>query len=212
MKKLMLLVAVTGLMAAPAMAQLGGIPIGMTAAPTEQGLFQAGPQASHFSNKDIDNMNMFGGRVVYGLLDNLLLYADLGLAMPGEGDSGFAYQGAVQYNITGLDIPFDLGVRGTFSQSKFKDVETQGYKYDLKYLNFTVAGLASKEIMDMISVYGLLGLAYTKGEADPGDSDNETDLAIGGGGQLSLTEQLSLYVEIAHIDDFIFGGGGLWKF
>ncbi|MFH0879120.1 MAG: hypothetical protein V2A34_05365 [Lentisphaerota bacterium] len=207
MKKLVLAVAIVGLLAAQSMAQLGGIPIGMTAAPTEQGLFTVGAQGSHLSNKDIDNMNVFGGRVTYGLLDNLLLAADLGLAMPGKGKNAFAYQGLIQYNFAGLDLPFDLGARGTVSQAKFSG---ENGNPDVKILSFTGGGVVSKEVMDMLSVYGLLGLCYSK--VDAGDDKNETDLAIGGGGMLTLTEQLSLYVEVAYIDDMIFGGGGTWKF
>lgn len=203
MKKL-IVVAMVCAMAAPAMAQFIGLPYADSAAAPAAGLMRV-------SGGVIigDDANAYGGRFTYGLIEGLALFADLGMIDPDGGDTGLCYQGGGKFTLP-LELPVDVALRGAIGMSSFDEGPVSVDVFDVN-----VGALISKD-MDMFTPYGFIGLDYEDAEVDVSGigsaSDSETELAIAGGVLFSLTEQLSLYGELVHIDDLFFGIGGRWQF
>ncbi|HOW96532.1 MAG TPA: hypothetical protein P5567_03160 [Kiritimatiellia bacterium] len=204
MKKWIVL-AMVGAMAAPAMAQFAGLPYADGAAAPEAGLVRGSAGAVVG-----DDANAYGGRVTFGVMEGLALFADLGLLDPDEGDTGFTYQGGGQYTLP-LDLPVDVALRGSIGMASYE--VTDDADADWLFVNF--GALVSKTI-EQFTPYGFLGMCYRDVEIDwegVGDaSEDETDVAIAGGALFALNEQFSLYGELAHIDDLFFGLGGRFQF
>ncbi|MBU1694623.1 MAG: hypothetical protein KKC51_11760 [Verrucomicrobia bacterium] len=203
MKKL-IVVAMVCAMAAPAMAQFIGLPYADSAAAPAAGLIRVSGGVVIG-----DEANAFGGRVTFGVMEGLALFADLGLIDPDGGDTGLCYQGGGKFTLP-LDLPVDVALRGVIGMSSFDAGATSVDVFDVN-----VGALVSKD-MEMFTPYGFIGLDYEDAEVDiPGTgsiSDDETNVAIAGGVLFSLTEQLSFYGEIVHIDDLLFGLGARWQF
>lgn len=204
MKKL-IVVAMMCAMAAPAMAQFAGLPYADSAAAPEAGLIRVSGGAVVG-----DDANGYGGRVTFGVMEGLALFADLGMIDPDEGDAGLAYQGGGKYTLP-LDLPVDVALRGTIGMASYEVTDD----VDADWLFVNVGALVSKTI-EQFTPYGFLGMNYSDVEVDwegVGDaSEDETDVALAGGVLFDLTEQLSLYGEIVHIDDLFFGLGGRFQF
>lgn len=205
MRKRLLVLAVA-MVAGPALAQLGGLPIAGGADPLAAGAFRAsgGIVIS-------DDANVYGGRGTFAPMEGLALFGDLGAIdfdIPGA-DLGWAVQGGGLFTLP-VDLPVDLGVRGTLGMAS-----ASGDGGDVTWTTLNGGVLASKKI-EMFTPYGFLGLNFSKYEYDTdgmGDfDDDETDLAIAGGAVFALNEQISFYGEIAHIDDVIFSLGGRFDF
>ncbi|MBU1908488.1 MAG: hypothetical protein KJ726_00390 [Verrucomicrobia bacterium] len=203
MKKL-IVVAMVCAMAAPAMAQFIGLPYADSAAAPAAGLIRVSGGVVIG-----DEANAFGGRVTFGVMEGLALFADLGMIDPDGGDTGLCYQGGGKFTLP-LDLPVDVALRGVIGMSSFDAGATSVDVFDVN-----VGALVSKD-MEMFTPYGFIGLDYEDAEVDiPGTgsiSDDETNVAIAGGVLFSLTEQLSFYGEIVHIDDLLFGLGARWQF
>jgi opacity protein-like surface antigen len=199
MKKL-IVVAMMCALAAPAMAQIMGMPLADSAAAPEQGLLRA-------SGGVIigDDANAYGGRITYGLMEGLALFADLGMIDPDGGDTGLCYQGGGKFTLP-LDLPVDVAVRGAIGMTSYEVLNT-----DVDVMGVAIGGLVSKEI-EQFTPYGYIGLDYSKVDIEGLGDDDETEIAIGGGVLFALTEQLSLYGEIVNVDDLFFGLGGRWQF
>ena len=206
MKKLIVVLAI-GALAAPAMAQFGGLPYADSAAAPEAGLMRVSGGLVMG-----DDFNTYGGRFTYGVMDGLAVFGDLGLLDPDEGDSGFAYQGGAKFTLP-LELPVDLAVRAAIGMASY-DVEGG----DADMTDFNGGVLASKDL-DMFTPYAFIGLNYLKWEVSADTEfgsfdadDDETDIALAGGVIFSLTDQISLYGEVAYIDDPFFAAGGRFQF
>ncbi len=219
MKKL--LIAVLCLMAVSSFAQFGGLPVADLATASKGQMIVGGGVVLG------DDQNLYGGRFTVGLMDGLAIFGDLGLLDPDESqlDTEVCYQGGGKWQIPFKDVPVDLALRGTVSY-----VSMNQDNVDASMLDFNGGVLGSKQINKPLAVYGYIGLSlnHTKVEADEDlidpetgivvgrvsmdDTDNETDLAIAGGVMFSVTDDFSLYGEVAHIDDTFFGLGARFAF
>lgn len=199
-----IVVAMVCAMAAPAMAQVLGLPIADGAAAEPQGLLRLSGGAIVG-----DDANAYGGRVLFGVIEGLALMADLGIVDPDGGDTGFAYAGGAKFTLP-VDLPVDLAVRGTIGMSSYEVGPV-----DVDVMDISVGGLVSKTI-EQFTPYGFLGFVYEDVDADfeglGSGSDSDTEIAIAGGVLFALNEQISLYGELAHIDDLFFGLGGRFQF
>lgn len=195
------------MLAAPAMAQFIGLPIAGGAAAPEVGQF--GISGGAVINDDV---NGFGGRVSFAPAQGLTLFGDVGiLDWDTSGvDNGLAVQGGGLFTLP-VDLPVDLAVRGTVGMTK-TDIKSGG---DISTFDIG-GGLLVSKAFDAITPYGYIGLQYTDAEVDTDgygkSSDDDTELAIGGGVSFALNEQFSLYGEMIYIDDPFFGFGARFRF
>lgn len=202
MKKCMVILVVA-MFAGPALAQLAGLPIaGGAVAPA--GLVQASGGVVIG-----DDFNTYGVRGTFAPIEGLAVFGDAGLLDPDEGDMGWAIQGGGLF-VLPLGLPVDLGLRGAIGFAGY-DYDEAGVDASVTMMTLNGGVLASKTI-DQLTPYAFAGINYVETTADIdgyGDvDDDETDLAVAGGVVFALTEQISLYGEIAYIDDVFFGLGG----
>lgn len=193
------------MLAVPVMAQLAGLPIAGGA-----GLSQ--PGALNLSGGVVlgDDFNTYGVRLGFAVLDNLTLFGDAGVLDPDYGDTGWAFQGGGLVTLPLQGLPVDVGLRGTVGYAGF-DVSGG----DVRITDLMGGVLVSKTI-EQITPYAFLGVNYFDSEVKVRGygkhSDDETDLAVAGGVEFALTEQISLYGELAYIDDPFVGLGGRLRF
>ncbi len=167
------------------------------------------------------DVNLYGTRFTYGLMDGVALFGGLGIIDPDAGDSEVYFQLGGQYQLP-VEAPVDLALRGAFGMTSWKH-SSHGVRAetDIWMLNFGL--LASKEVHPQVTLYGFGGLSYSSvdhkvksptawGGESRSSSDSETDLAIAGGALYFLTDNISLFGEIAHIDDLFISIGGRYRF
>lgn len=213
MKKIIIILALA-LMAVPALAQIGGLPLADTAAPSDQGLMRLTAGWTHLST-DV-KFDVIGARFTYGLLERLALSADVGYAMPDAKtvESAFAMQGLVKWCFAVPQLPLDLAVRAGISQVKFKGKTNADA--DAKVFNMIGGVVVSKDITTQITPYGMLSLSHSTTKYSGGfvgtDDDSSTDVGISGGLLFGINDKISLYAEVSYISDMIFGLGGRYTF
>lgn len=188
-------------MASQAHAQLLGLPVADDAAPG-----MAGDMALSGGIVLGDDINLYGGRFSFDALDQLTVFGDLGAVDPDRGDTGFGIQGGGLFSLRIPDFPADVALRGTAGYANI-DQGSGRRSVDIDIWTVTGAGVVSHPINEMFSVYGVLGVAYTRFSTS-GHSDSEFDPALGIGALLSATPELSFYAEFMHIDDPWIGIGG----
>ncbi len=167
------------------------------------------------------DVNLYGARFTYGLLDGVALFGGLGILDPDFGDSEIFFQLGGQYQLP-VEAPVDLALRGAFAMTSWEH-STHGVRAetDIWILNFGL--LASKEVHPQVTLYGFGGLSRSSvdvkvssrtawGGESRSSSDSETDLAIAGGALYDLTDDISFFGEIAHIDDLFVSIGGRYRF
>lgn len=193
--------------AVPAMAQFVGLPIaGGAAAPAAGKLSVSGGAVLG------DDINLYGGRLTFAPIEGLALFGDVGALDPDDGvmDMGWGVQGGALFTLP-LGLPVDVALRGSAGLGKV-DIKGGG-DVTMRCLN---GGALVSKTFDMLTPYGFAGLSYSDSEADIHGlgkvKDDETDLMLVGGVDLALNDQLSLYAEIAHIDDTYFGIGARLNF
>lgn len=200
------------LMASPALAFLG-LPIADDATVTQGDLIVSGGVTLE------SDINMYGGRVSYGLMDGFSGFIGVGIVDPdGDLDSEPFFQLGGVYQLP-VDAPVDLAVRGSFGIVSFEE-SWHGEKYELDIWMLNVGVLASHVIDPMITVYGFGGISYQKWEekytsarwGSESWDDTETEIAIAGGALFNVNENVSLYGELAHIDEMFISLGGRFKF
>ncbi len=203
MKKWISVLAVL-MVAGPAMAQLAGLPIAGGATST-MGFGGSGGVVLG------DDFNLYGVRGNFAPADGVAFFGDVGALDPDEGDMGWAVQGGGLFTLP-VGLPVDLALRGAVGFGGF-DAEDADVSATLMTLN---GGVVVSKTIDMITPYAFLGINYAdttvevRGHDDV--SDDETDAALAGGVSVALSEQISLYAEIAYIDDVFFGFGGRVNF
>ena len=199
-----IVVLVVLMLAAPAMAQLAGLPIagGATAM---KGVGASGGVVLG------DDFNLYGARVNFAPADGVLFFGDAGALDPDEGDMGWAIQGGGQFTLP-VELPVDLALRGAIGFGGF-DAEEVDVSATLMTLN---GGLVVSKTIETLTPYAFLGINYAdttveiKGYDE--ESEDETDAVVAGGLSVALNEQISLYGEIAYIDDVFFGFGARMNF
>ncbi len=159
-----------------------------------------------------DDLNLYGGRVNYAVSHQLSLFGDMGIVDPDGGDNGWAIQGGGLFCLP-FDAPIDLAARGTMGYANL-DQDIDQSSVDVNMLTVNASALGSMDV-EMLTLYGLLGLNYTRTEVSASgfsDTDTETDPVIGGGAIFALNKQISLYGEVIHIDEIWIGLGGRLAF
>lgn len=204
MKKcIVMLVAM--LAAGSALAQFAGLPIAGGAAAESSGSFKLLGGAVLG-----DDVNVYGGRATFALVDGLTFFGDAGALDPDFGDTGWAIQGGGLFTLPMPDLPLDLGLRGSIG---FGGYDTDGG--DVTLTDY-MGGLLVSKTIGQLTPYVFLGLNYLDATVDlPGGrehSEDETDGVFAAGLSVALNEQFSLYGEFAHIDDPFFGFGGAVRF
>ncbi len=217
MKHGLIAVLVLGL-AVPAFAILG-LPVADDAL-SEAGRIEAGAGVTLESD-----VNLYGARVAYGVNDDISLFAGGGIIdLDGLDNEPYLQLGA-KYRLPVADLPFDLALRAAFGITSFEESWRDpwgSYKIEIDLWTLNAGVLASKQI-DQITVYGLLGLSYWKTEVTGtargagesfriSESDTDTELAVAGGAMFAVNEQLSLYGELAHIDELFISLGAKYRF
>ena len=203
MKKSIVVLLAVLLFAIPANAQIAGLPIADSAVPLEAEMkrMSAGFVIG-------DDYNLFGGRFSYGLADDIAVFGDFGMVDPDSGDSGWGIQIGGLYGIPVGDLPFDLAARGTFGYASL-DQKFGNQTHSTDIITSNIGALASTDV-DMMTLYGYLGFNYSR--ISNGGSDSEIDPAIGGGALFHASEQVSIYLELMHIDDLWLGFGLRYAF
>lgn len=190
----------------PAMAQIVGLPIAGGA-----GLAKAG--SINVSGGAVlgDDFNLYGIKGGVAVMENLSLFGDVGVLDPDQGDTGWALQGGGLFTLPLQNLPVDIGLRATLGYAGY-DLKDEG---DLTFMSLNAGVLVSKTIKQF-TPYAFLGINHVRAEADVKGfgkvKDNNTDPAFAGGVEFALTEQFSIYGEVAHIDDPFFGFGGRIRF
>ncbi len=213
MKKTIVVLLVVLFFAAPANAQMAGLPIADSAVPLEAEMKRVG--AGFVIG---DDFNMFGGRFSYGLADDISVFGDFGVVDPDSGDAGWGIQIGGLYGIPTGNSPLDLAARGTFGYAsldqKFRVFDpstgtTTSQTFSIDIITSNIGALVSTDI-DMMTLYGYLGFNYSR--ISNGGSDSEIDPAVGGGALFHASERVSIYAELMHIDDIWLGFGLRYAF
>jgi hypothetical protein len=204
MKKAILFLCLS-MFAASAMAQFLGLPIADSAqAPaTGETSVSAGAVMG-------DDFNLYGGRLSFAPVRPLAVFADLGAIDPDGGDTGLAFQLGGKFTLPLKESPVDVALRAVWDWASF-DLKAG----DVTSTGFNAGVLVSREV-NLISPYAYAGLNFVDSEikvkGGGKNSDDSTDLALAIGTLIRLSEQISLYVEFAHVDDAFIGFGARWGF
>jgi len=188
MKKLMVTMLICGL-ALPSMAYLG-LPFAEDAN-THEGLARITGSVTLESD-----VNLYGGRFTYGLADGLAVFGGVGIFDPDYGDTEPYFQGGGLYTLP-VDAPVDLALRGAAGYTSY------GRSVDLWTINGGL--LASKELDEQFSLYGFGGLSYW--DISNGYGDDGVEPAVAAGVLFFLNRQVSLFGELAHIDELFISVG-----
>lgn len=222
MRTVGLVIGVFFCVAAQVLAQGLGLPLAGTAERAGQGQF--GISAGIVSGDDVD---LYGVRLLYAPLEGWSLFLDGGVFEPDYGDSDAIVQIGTEHSIS-TDLPVDLAFRAA---AYMPIIDEYDYIFGLQ------GGLVvSKQIesVERLSVYGSLGVLHERWKYDVEATYYETTYYIGPGGipygttyssnaytveddrteaalilgcLYHLSDQLSLYLEYANIDDSFFGAG-----
>lgn len=197
------IVLVVLMCAVPALAQISGLPIASGADSMDAGALRA-------SGGIVlgDDFNLYGVRGTFAPIQGLAVFGDAGVLDPDAGDMGWAVQGGGLFTLP-VDLPVDLAVRGAVGFGGF-DADVPGVDASATIMTLNGGVVASKKI-EMFTPYAFAGLNYAKTKVDvdgAGDAtDDETDLAVAGGAVFAVNDQISIYGEIAYIDDLFIAGG-----
>lgn len=176
-----------------------GLPIAEVAAPSDAGLSRAtvGVVAG-------DDVSVYGARASYGLPNVIAtLFGDIGVVDFQGLDYGASIQigGQCALNVA---VPVDLALRGSLFTTIAGDVDIAGV---------ALTGLVSGQVIQIpiLSVYGGLGVAQTRWNADADITDwedhDEINVTLTAGGIVKLSPTLSFYAEVSHVDDAFLGAG-----
>ena len=192
MKKLMAVAVALGV-ASSAMAQL--LQVGQTAAKTDVGAI-SGTAGFSIGTGDFD-VKVFGARCSYGVIENLLVVGDVGLAvLPGDNKMGLGV--AAQYTLP-VELPVDVAVRvgfGTYSVSDFSDAGA---------INAMLMASSKIEAVDGLAVYGGVGIAYPL--VSGADMQFVGDVGATYG-LASVCKNLSMYGEVTYATEDVGVGVG----
>jgi hypothetical protein len=188
-----------------ASAQIIGMPIADGAAAPPMGETRASAGAVLG-----DDFNLYGARLSFAPIHRLALFVDFGAIDPDGGDMGFAFQGGAKFTLPlNPENLADVALRATFGNAGFDfhggDVDMTGF----------TGGAEVSRTLGAFTPYAFLGLSFLDYEAQAGsykESKDETDLAFALGSLLRFGQNFSLYVELAHVDDFLTAFGGRWDF
>ncbi len=209
MKRLVIILLVCG-MATPALAFLG-LPI------ADDANTQVGDMRVTGSATFESDVNLFGGRFTYGVMDDMAVFGGAGIIDVDGADSEPYFQLGTQYKLP-VDAAFDLALRGAFGLTSFDDSHA-GWKSEVDLWMLNVGALASMQIDHQFTIYGFGGISHQNWEysfRSPygrySDSGSDTELAIAGGAIYALDQNISLFGEISHIDDLFISIGARFDF
>lgn len=204
MKKKILAVGVW-LAAGSALAQFMGLPLagGAQAPVTGETRGSAGAVMG-------DEFNLYGGRLTFAPVQPLAIFADLGAFDPDAGDVGWAVQLGGQFTLPLKESVLDVALRGVWDRADY-DLDAG----EATSSGFNVGVLVSRSV-EFLTPYAYAGLNFVDTEVDikgrGKHTDDSTDLALAIGALVHLGGPLSLYAEVAYVDDAFVGIGGRWQF
>ena len=211
--KMMLTLFAGALLTLQAQAQVIGLPVGRGAEPglTNDVIVSGGLVLG-------DDINLYGGRLAFNVLDDVFVFGGLGAVDPDRGDTGYGLQVGGQLTLPPIqNLLADVAVRGTLGYASL-DQRFGGVKAEVDIMTLSLMGVISHRIDDMFTIYGVLGFAYSDTDVEArvegvrvSSSDSEFDPAVGVGVSVDLMPQLSIYGEVIHIDDPWFGIGAALK-
>jgi hypothetical protein len=140
-------------------------------------------------------------------------FADLGWVNVDEWDGGPAIQVGGLFSLPLQQMPFNMAIRGTVYKPFIdSDVSITGVSlWGVVSVPLNVGAPAKKGAAHKgLSIYGGVGLDHQRWTVDAGPhdvSDSNTDLGISVGVIMYVSDQLSFYGELSHVDDPFFGGG-----
>ena len=205
-RKTLLTLTMAGWIAGAAQAQIAGLPVADTAA---RGMI--GDMTVSGGLVLGDDLNLYGGRGGFHVLNELSIFGDFGIVDPDRGDAGFGLQAGSLFTLPPIpDLLVDFGLRGTIGYANL-DQRFNGEKVGVDITTVTAGGVASMAVDEILSVYGFLGLAYIRTSAS-GFSGSDTEPALGIGALVDFAPDLSVYAEAMHVDDLWIGMGLRWRF
>jgi len=159
------------------------------------------------------DLNLYGVRGSYTLMDGLTGFIGVGLADPDFWGTSPYFQAGGSFALP-VELPFDLALRGGLGYASFS---RSGFDLDVLSLNGGL--LASAPVHEIVTVYGFGGLSITRSKSSGrffgisfSETDTETDLAIAAGALVALDQNISFYGELAHIDELFISVGARFTF
>ena len=204
----MVILSALMLISTVASAQFLGLPVATSAGSQPEGVMFAGGGITLG-----DDYNLYGGRFSVSPASFLTVFGDLGLIDPDDGEIGFAMQGGCVAPLPIEGLPIDIAARAAIGYTAF-DIKGDGFKGDLTALSLN-GGIVISHDFDQFTPYAFAGLQYTDATVKVSGhkaSDDDTDLAVAAGALVKLVDTLSLYAEIAHVDDVFFSIGVRYGF
>ena len=194
-------------LATPSMAMLS-LPIAEDASSTPAGTIRMSGGLTLESD-----LNLYGVRGSYTLVDGLSAFVGVGLADPDFWGTSPYIQAGGSYALP-VDLPFDLALRGGLGFAQF----SRG-GVDLDVLTLNGGLVASAPVHEMVTLYGFGGLSIRRTKVSGrfmgismSESDTDTEPAIAVGGILNLDQNISFYGELAHIDELFISLGARYTF
>ncbi len=204
MKKWILAALIVPWMAGGALAQFAGLPIAGGVEPIPS--LRAWVGGGAVLTADFD---LYGLRGDLGIVKNFSLFADWGLVDPDFGSTDWAYQGGGWF-ILPVDMPLDVAVRGAIGEARY---DVHGGSVRLHTYN---AGVVASKRVGILVPYTFFGLNYARERIrikESGSfSGNDTDLAVAAGLSLNVIPRLTVYAELAHVNDVLVSFGARYNF
>lgn len=160
------------------------------------------------------DLQMYGVRGSYTLMDGLTAFAGAGLADPDVFSTGPFIQAGGSFALPDLDLPVDLAVRGGLGYATFSRGPA-----DLDITSLNGGLLASAPVQDMFSVYGFAGLSIVRTSVSgrfaglgASSSSTDTEPAIAVGGIFDLDHNIGFYGELAYVEEPFVSVGARYTF
>lgn len=195
----LILIALLGFATYSSTAQQYGLLVAETAAPKTAGQTEviAGVQGGDFSN-------LAGARGTYAYTDQLSFFGEATILEPEQSDTGFSFGTGATYAFLNA-LPIDNAIRFAASLPIIPDTTA---------FSASASVLLSGQlvVLPQTTFYTALGATYTKLEIDDTDVEgSDTFLNVSGGLFHEITEDVSVYAELSHVDQIFFGAGLRWK-
>jgi hypothetical protein len=193
------LIALLGFASYSSNAQQYGLMVAETAAPktAEQIEVIAGIQGGDFSN-------LAGARGTYAYTEQLSFFGEATILEPDQSDTGFSFGTGATYAFLNV-LPIDNAIRVAANLPLIPDT---------KAFSASASILLSGQlvVLPQTTFYTALGATYAEIEIeDTGVEGSDTFFNVSGGLFHEITEDVSVYAELSHVDQIFFGAGLRWK-
>lgn len=179
-------------LAIPSMAQLAGLPLLDTADTRDPGKIEATPGGA-FS----ENVNFYGMRTTFTILDELRAFVDFGSLDTREMGDSLAMQAGALYNVP-ITTYFDTAVRGAMYYSNTEHLDVLGGNLMMMFSDET--------LIDNLYAYSGLGLDMAQRTTYNNDY-NEVNPAVAVGLSYKISQNFWLFLEANHVDTLFVSTG-----